>query len=239
MKILIFGGTMEGRKIANILGEGGHNITTSLAGRTTKPKLPEYGKIHIGGFGGIDNLFTFFVENNFDYIIDATHPYAQNISNQLVEAAKLADKKLLRFNRPIWQKPKDTIWYETSSLLEAINNLPPMAKVFLSTGHKELNIIKNRHDVDFFIRLIEPAKIALSKNTKQIISTPPYDVQSEKALFKKHEITHLISKNSGSDQTKAKIIASAELGIKVFMITRPKLKPATEFFSIKALMAQI
>ncbi|HTM76407.1 MAG TPA: precorrin-6A/cobalt-precorrin-6A reductase, partial [Devosia sp.] len=55
MKILILGGTGEARELANRLVAKGHAVTSSLAGRTSDPKLPS-GTIRLGSFGGIPGL---------------------------------------------------------------------------------------------------------------------------------------------------------------------------------------
>ena len=104
MKIVIFGGTNEAIELANIFSDKGHEVLYSLAGRTKKPKLPKNAQVRLSGFGGLENLSEYFTDENFDFIIDATHPYAQNISNLLVEAAKKSNKKLC-FTRQIKKKP--------------------------------------------------------------------------------------------------------------------------------------
>ncbi len=235
MKIIIFGGTKEAREFANSLHDLCHDITFSLAGRTSNPKLPKNIKTNIGGFGGAQNLSDYFKMNNFDLILDITHPYAQNISNQLVKAANLSNKKLMRFKRHIWQKTSKLNWQDFTSLEQAIKQLPTKAITFITTGHKGLELLQIRMDCKFIVRLIEKPKTTLDKNCSLIINNPPYEFEQEKTLMKTHNITHLISKNSGSDQTKAKIKAANELGVKVFMIERPILAPTEEFFSLEEL----
>ncbi len=236
MKIIIFGGTKEGVELANILSKKGHKITYSIAGKTTKAKLAENSKIHIGGFGSLAKLRIFLAENNFDYIIDATHPYAENISNNLLLASKEILAKFVRFNRPPWQKPNKSKWHEFSDFALAIRHLPKGANVFITTGQKGLNLVNIRPDCFFYIRLIEKPKIILPQNSRLIISRPPFNYENEFYFMKKHNITHLISKNSGSEQTRAKIDVSADLGVDIFILTRPKLKKATEFNSFTKLI---
>src|SRR5690606_19747238 len=73
MKVLILGGTEEARLLAERLVAMGHDVTTSLAGKTSEPLLPS-GNVKIGGFGGGEGLGKYLREERFDRIIDATHP---------------------------------------------------------------------------------------------------------------------------------------------------------------------
>ena len=79
-KILILGGTTEARQLADILApEPGFDVITSLAGRTEKPLVPT-GTVRTGGFGGPTALGAYLADNNISLLIDATHPYAAQIS---------------------------------------------------------------------------------------------------------------------------------------------------------------
>ena len=79
MKILILGGTAEARQLANRLVGMGHNVITSLAGRTQDPILPA-GGLRMGKFGGIPGLAAYLSVANIGCLVDATHPYAGQIS---------------------------------------------------------------------------------------------------------------------------------------------------------------
>jgi len=237
MKIVIFGGTNEGLEFCKILHQQGHEITLCIAGKTKNPKLPKCGKIRIGGFGSIENLSEYFINNKFDLILDATHPYAKNISRKLVAATNISDKNLMRFTRPIWQKNQPTDWHDFIDFAQAIKQLPTNAITFITTGHKGLEELQTRPDCQFFIRLIEPPKISLANNMMLIISRPPYTFANEKKFLIENKIMHLISKNSGSNQTRAKIDAAIELNINISMISRPKLDRAKTFTDMKTLLS--
>ncbi len=78
-KILILGGTAEAREIAALLIAGGHDVTSSLAGVTTQPVLPN-GRTRIGGFGGVAGLRDYLNSENVEVVVDATHPFAAQMS---------------------------------------------------------------------------------------------------------------------------------------------------------------
>src|SRR5690606_19281891 len=109
MKILILGGTEEARLLADRLVAMGHDVTTSLAGRTSAPVLPK-GNVKTGGFGGGDGLGRYLRDENFERIVDATHPYATEIKASAVRAAAETGIRLVRLMRPAWQEPQYAFW---------------------------------------------------------------------------------------------------------------------------------
>ena len=97
MKVLVLGGTAEARALASALVGDGVEVTTSLAGRVAEPRLP-VGEVRIGGFGGVAGLAAYALD--FDAVVDATHPFAAQISAHA--AAACAGVPLLRLQRPGW-----------------------------------------------------------------------------------------------------------------------------------------
>src|SRR5690349_6945952 len=117
MKILILGGTAEARELANRLVAKGHDVMTSLAGRTSDPKLPE-GDIRMGKFGGIPGLAAYMRAVGTERLIDATHPYAGQISVNAVTAAKITGIPLVRFMRPAWEQREGDNWLTLDTVAE-------------------------------------------------------------------------------------------------------------------------
>src|SRR5690349_188542 len=103
MKILILGGTAEARELANRLVAMKHDVTTSLAGRTQDPILPD-GDIRMGKFGGIPGLAAYLRAARMERIVDATHPYAGLISVNAVAASQQTGIPLVRYMRPAWEQ---------------------------------------------------------------------------------------------------------------------------------------
>ncbi len=77
--VLILGGTAEGRELATALADRRVAAISSLAGRVTSPRLPP-GPVRIGGFGGPDGLAEYLVQENVSAVVDATHPFAAQIT---------------------------------------------------------------------------------------------------------------------------------------------------------------
>jgi precorrin-6A/cobalt-precorrin-6A reductase len=227
MKILILGGTEEARLLADRLVAMGHDVTTSLAGRTSAPILPK-GNVKSGGFGGGDGLGRYLRDENFERIVDATHPYATEIKASAVRAAAEAGVKLVRLMRPAWQEPQYAFWKRVATAEEAAQHLPRGARALLTVGHSGLEAFLARTDCSFVVRSIEPPERPLPVNATSLIARPPFYPQGELALMQEQGITHLVCKNSGGVQTEAKLQAALQLRLPVLMIARPQLPPAHE-----------
>jgi precorrin-6A/cobalt-precorrin-6A reductase len=84
LRVLVLGGTAEARELAGALP--GMTVISSLAGRTTAPRLPA-GETRIGGFGGAEGLADYLRAHRIDALVDATHPFAARISAHAATAA--------------------------------------------------------------------------------------------------------------------------------------------------------
>ena len=238
MNILILGGTGEARELADRLVGLGHDVTTSLAGRTASPLLPK-GDIRVGKCGGIPGLVGYLQVRRFDRLVDATHPYAGLISVNAVAAAARTGIRLVRFMRAPWLMPAGAEWIEVADVAAAAAALPAGATALITTGHDGLEAFLDRNDCSLVVRLIEPPEATLPRHAKLILSRPPYTIAGERALFEREGITHLVSKNSGGAQTAAKIEVAAMLGIPTIMIVRPVYGPAIEAGSVEDAIAAL
>lgn len=236
MKILILGGTGEARQLAARLVGLGHDVTTSLAGRTDSPIIPE-GQLRIGGFGGADGLAQWLRAHGVDYLVDATHPYAARISAHAAAASEATKTPLLRLMRPQWQPAAGQYWRDAADAQAAAMALPAAARVLLTTGHGGLEAFAARQDCQFVARMIEAPRPALPEHVELLLSRPPYALSAEVDLMRRHAITHLVSKNSGGAQAMAKLEAARQLGIEIIMIARPAYHPAPEVSSVEAALA--
>jgi precorrin-6A/cobalt-precorrin-6A reductase len=233
MNILILGGTREARQLAGRLVALGHDVTTSLAGRTQDPILPE-GRLRLGPFGGVAGLTAYLRAANIDRLVDATHPYAGQMSSNAVAAAEESGTRLIRFMRTPWSQKPGQNWTLLETAQQAADTLPPGANVLLTTGHAGLETYLERDDCLFLVRVIEAPDFALPPHAQLIQTRPPHPFDAEVALMRRHGVTHLVSKNSGGTQTAAKLDAAAELGVNVIMIARPHYGPALEVDTIEA-----
>jgi precorrin-6A/cobalt-precorrin-6A reductase len=212
-KVLLLGGTREARVLASLLVRKGFDVTTSLAGVTVNPVLSE-GDVRLGGFGGVDGLLRYIHETGTDAIIDATHPFAAQISRHACDAAGKSGLCYLRLERPAW----------TPAAADAV---PHSAHVLVTTGRKGLEAFFARDDLTGIIRTIEPPPITLKTGWTLVRDRPPFALEAEIELMRENDITHLVTKNSGGSLTEAKLMAARELKLPVIMVARPP-KPDAE-----------
>ena len=116
--LLILGGTGEAAALARgALARFGESmsVTTALAGRTRHPG-PIPGQVRIGGFGGAAGLAAFMMGQEIDRLIDATHPFAAEISRAARLAASRTGIPRLSLRRPPWQRHPLDRWIEVDSV---------------------------------------------------------------------------------------------------------------------------
>jgi precorrin-6A/cobalt-precorrin-6A reductase len=237
-KILILGGTSDARAVADLLCAKGYDVTTSLAGVTQAPVLPK-GQIRKGGFGGPENLRAFILAEGFDAVIDATHPFALQISNNLNFALAGTHIVHLRLARRPWVARDHDRWIEADGFVEAASKIPAGARVLLTVGRKEIGTFVQRTDISGVIRCIEEPSGFLASRWVLMLSKPGTRVAQEIKLMREHLITHLVSKNSGGSEAYAKIEACAELSLPVIMIRQPTKEGGKVCFTPSEVLKQL
>ncbi|MEM8749630.1 MAG: cobalt-precorrin-6A reductase [Pseudomonadota bacterium] len=222
-KILILGGTKEAAELAGKLVEEGHEVISSLAGRTREPK-PVAGYVRSGGFGGATGLAQWITENAVTRIIDATHPFAVQISQNAVAAARLSKVPIERYERAPWVRKKDDMWMECASINEAVSLVPREATVLLALGSQHIAPFATRDDVHFVVRMIDEPKSPLPfRNCTLILARPSNDWSQEAKVLTENKITQIVCRNSGGPGAYAKIEAARRVKVPVIMIHRPKV----------------
>ena len=235
-RILILGGTTEAVELARLLEADPRNLPiTSLAGRTDAPR-PLPGEVRIGGFGGADGLAEYLISQGIDMLVDATHPFAENISRNAAEACQQAGLPWVRLDRPAWKRRLGDLWIDAADADNAAKSLPSTAqKIFLSIGRQDLAPFSARDDVEFLVRMIEPPSKPLPLGRHELIlGRGPFDADAEETLLSQYGIDTVVSKNSGGDPTYGKIVAARRLGLPVVMIGRP---PASDGPSVPTVTA--
>jgi precorrin-6A/cobalt-precorrin-6A reductase len=228
-RILLLGGTGEARDLASLLAECGMEVVTSLAGATRQPLLPAVGEVRRGGFGGEDGLAGYIRDARIAAIVDATHPFAAQMSRQACAVAARLKIPCLRLERPAWSAEPGDTWIAAASAEAAAALLPPGARVFLTIGRKNLAVFFARVDIGGIARMIEPPTIAMPPGWSLILARPPFAIAEEDRTLDTHNISHLVSKNAGGEAGRAKLVAAHERKIPVVMLARPQ-KPVTPSF---------
>ncbi|MEJ2889370.1 cobalt-precorrin-6A reductase [Actinomycetospora aeridis] len=216
-RVLVLGGTAEARELATRLAARGDDVTTSLAGRTRHPRLPD-GEVRTGGFGGVDGLAAAL--GDVDVLVDATHPFAATMTEHAAAAAARTGTPLLLLRRPGWTAGPGDRWTRVGSLAAAATSIPAGARVLLATGRQGVGAFA---DVDawFLVRAIEAPEV-LPARSQLVLARGPFALDDERALLERHGITVVVAKDSGGG-TEAKLVAARERSLPVLLVDRPPL----------------
>ncbi|MET0598446.1 MAG: cobalt-precorrin-6A reductase [Mesorhizobium sp.] len=221
-RILILGGTTESRLLAERLAGLGSAVTLSLAGRTVNP-APQPVPVRSGGFGGAAGLARYLVEEGVDLLIDATHPYAAQISANAAAAAAATGVRALALVRPPWRKAAGDRWTEVAGVEDAVaalGNAP--RRVFLTLGRNEVQAFNAAPQHRYLLRSVDPIEPRLAvADAVYLTRRGPFEQADECRLLETHGIDAVVAKNSGGSATYGKIAAARALGIEVILLRRP------------------
>jgi len=223
-RLLILGGTIEAAELAHrVIDDFGERVEviSSLAGRL-QPTRTLPGQTRVGGFGGTSGIIEYLKSEEIDLVVDATHPFARNISDQAADACILASVPQLIVVRPPWKPAPGDQWLEVDSFEQAAELLPRVAaRAFLTTGPGMVQAFSDIADVWFLVRMFQPPVGVLPLTRYCIVTArPPFTEERERALFQEHNIDTLVTKQSGGP-TDAKLAAARDVGARVVMIRRP------------------
>ena len=220
MRVLLLGGTAEGRRLAARLHPQ-TDVISSLAGRVPDPALPA-GPVRIGGFGGVEGLRQWLRDNDIAAVIDATHPFAATMTaNAAAACAELALPHLL-LSRPAWD-PGDAELVASDREAADVVAAKGYSRVFLTTGRSGTTAFRDS-GAWFLIRVVTaPQAENLPRDHELLLSRGPYRYEDEHRLMRDHRIDVVVTKNSGGELTRPKLVAAQALGVDVVMIDRPPL----------------
>jgi precorrin-6A/cobalt-precorrin-6A reductase len=224
MRSLLLGGTTEASAMARTLVSLGIDAVFSYAGRTKSPvqqPLPQ----RVGGFGGAQGLQAYLTAEHITHVIDATHPFAAQMSINAFNACTNADVPLIRLERPAWSATDDDKWTHVARLEDIPHALPDTpARVFLAIGKQQIALFASKPQHHYLLRLVDTPEVPLPlPNTSIIIARGPFDVATDTILMQTHGITHIVAKNSGGSGARAKLDAARALGLPVILADRPHL----------------
>ncbi|WP_417552994.1 precorrin-6A reductase [Marinomonas fungiae] len=233
MKILLLGGTADGRHLAERFSQLGFEVLYSIAGLVRIPILPC--EIVLGGFTQFGGLATFLKQRQIDLVINATHPYAATMSNKAVAAGKETGIPVWRFLRPAWQPQAGDNWRDYQNDDDLLERLKDFKRPLLSAGQMSLEQLLAITQSDGFEqgvwRTAALPKFEVPDKITWLKAIGPFDFVNERDLLTKHQIDVIVSKNSGGDSTSAKLDAARELGISVLLHQRPQADNAVRTFS--------
>jgi precorrin-6A/cobalt-precorrin-6A reductase len=224
MRALILGGTGNANQLAEAFVREKIDAIYSYAGRTQIP-LAHALPTRTGGFGGVDGLADFIGEAGITHVIDATHPFAAEMSHHAVEACAATGVPLLALERPPWTRTASDNWIEVSDINAAAAALPEKpVRVFLAIGRQHIAPFAAKPQHAYTLRFVDAPDGDLPlPGADVIVSRGPFTLEGDRELMRIRGVEILVARNSGGTGARAKVDAARELGLAVIMIARPAL----------------
>lgn len=137
-KLCIFGGTTEGRELAEFLSAQPCSVTVCVATEYGEALLPEAENVSVSARRlPVDEIAAMLQKERFDLLIDATHPYAASITKSIRRACEQTKTECWRLLRESSAVSKDAVYLESTQ--EAVSFLSATSgNILLTTGSKEL-----------------------------------------------------------------------------------------------------
>ena len=235
--MLLLGGTTEASRLAQALAQAGVDAVFSYAGRTDAP-IAQPLPTRVGGFGGVPGLTAYLGAERITHMVDATHPFAAQMSSHAVQASAAAGVPLLALERPAWQAQPGDAWTHVPDIDAAVQALhAPFARVFLAIGRQHVGPFLERTPHWYLLRLVDPVLDWPAQRGQVVLDRGPFTLERDRALLQAHGITHIVAKNSGGAGAQAKLLAARELGLPVIVIARPAIPSRPTVGSVAEVLA--
>lgn len=233
--ILVFGGTLEGRMIADRLSAIGYpmilSVATGYGARSILKSVKNQGFQVIQGELAESSIAEKIDEYRVELIIDATHPFAINLTASAKKTAAAKGVPYLRFKRPDYELPDDKLIVRSSDFERAAASIRQFGQViFLSIGSKHLRVFVNakRRDQVIIARVL-PTKEAIDNclrlgiESKNIIAAQgPFSPALNMSFLKEYGASVMVTKNSGvTGGLAAKVEAALALRLPLIVVDRP------------------
>lgn len=220
--------------MARALAQAGEAAVFSYAGRTASP-IAQPLSMRVGGFGGVEGLVRYLRAQGITHVVDATHPFAAQMSTNAVAACAQAGVALAALERAPWAPQPGDDWRFFPDLHAALQALPSHpARIFLAIGRQNLALFAGQPH-HYLLRLVDPAPQPLP-NATVVLDRGPFTVEGDLALLRDHAITHIVAKNAGGSGASAKLEAARHLGLPVILIDRPALPYRRVFSKVDQVM---
>ena len=231
-KIFLIAGTQDARRLAEFLSEKNFDVTASV--------VSDYGRKLLETCAGIkindkpldrDELEKILRTEEFSCLVDASHPYAKNISVNAIDVAYSTQIVYVRYERAEVAFAYEKIFHVDGYEAAALKASELGKNIYLTTGSRSLKIFVDLlTDCNLIVRILPTAEVLmqctqLGLTPKQIVAMQgPFSTELNVELFKHAGAEVIVTKNSGQiGGTNTKLEAAKILRLPVVMIDRPKI----------------
>lgn len=235
MRILLFGGTAEGHTLARRLAQAGHPVTCCVATDYGRGVLEPQPNLTVR-MGRMDQgAMEAEMGRGYDCVVDATHPYAAQVSGNIRAAAKAVNLPYQRLLRPR-EEAGDVLWADSpEQAAEILETMP--GNVLLTTGSKDLTVFAKLRDYKqrLWVRILPSldslsAALELGYPASHIICMQgPFSRQMNTATLRSMDGRILVTKDTGkAGGFGEKAQAAREAGARLLVIRRPVAETGLE-----------
>jgi precorrin-6A/cobalt-precorrin-6A reductase len=231
-KVWLIGGTSDSATITNILVGSNISLVITVTTATAQALYVDAAEVVVSCMNAIQ-MRSFCQQHQIKVVVDASHPYATEVSQQAIAIATELNIPYLRYERTLYQPstvPEGLIELDSFERLLAGDYLTAQ-RVLLTVGCQALPRFQSwQNRATLFARILPKIKsletaIASGFTSDRLIALrPPISVATETALWQQWQISLVVTKASGKaggEDIKRKVAAS--LGIPLIVITRPQI----------------
>lgn len=231
--ILVLGGTSDSISICNILNDINKDYIVSVTTRYGSDLVENIAKNIVINKMDVDYMIDFIKNNNIELLIDATHPYAIEVSKNAVKATQILALNYIRYERKsLLEEVEYNKVIKVNSTQEAYTVAEQIGEnIFLTTGSKTLKeYVDNLNNKKIIARVLPTMDVIkqcddMGLNADNIIAMKgPFSEAINEEIYKHYNIDLVITKESGKEGGfLEKINAARNIDIPIIVITRDRI----------------
>lgn len=244
-RIVIFGGTSEGRELAEVAQNSRVPVLVSVVSEYGESLLTEseWVGVHQGALDA-DGMRALLKDENPPFVLDATHPYAKVVTAQIQAVCEELHLTCYRVLRE--EEEMEDGMYRVASTKEAADFLERRdGNILLTTGSRELHVFAEKETLlaRLFARVLPDSKVLAQceemgiKGSHLIAMQGPFSVEMNQALLHQTGAAWMVTKESGArGGFQEKWQASKKCGVKFLVISRPEDEEGISLAEAKQLL---
>ena len=218
--ILVFGGTTEGRKAAEVLEEAGKNYYYST--KTGEQDITLHHGQRIDGALDSEAMLAFCQEHDIRLIVDAAHPFAKQLHQTIIDVAAEAQIPIVRYDRIYPPRDPDITWIDDYNSLTS--HLLPFTSLLATTGVQSISKLKplESKGIKIYYRIL-PRESSISLAKAQGVTDDQLCFYEDGNTIDVDADAILLKESGISGGFVEKVAAARAKGMRIFALKRPKL----------------
>ncbi len=246
-KLCVFAGTTEGRKLIEFLSGQSVQVTACVATEYGETLLKEADNLTVSAKRlTCEEMEQMFAAEQFDCVIDATHPYAPIVTENIADACRATGTEYLRLLRDDSGVPEDAVFVnDVEGAVEYLNTA--QGNILLTTGSKELSRYTK---INGFEQRVYARVLPMEESLRACQSAGlapahilalqgPFSQEMNAAMLRSVSAKYLVTKLTGhAGGLEEKVAAARETGVKLVVIGRPPQREGVSFSDLVKLLCE-